>query len=76
MLDVRIPIGALFTVIGLMLMGWGIAFPAVTHVPTPKEAYDINLNFIWGTVILVFGACMSFFAWRGRRARSETKSKD
>lgn len=70
MLDVRIPIGALFTVVGLMLVGWGIAFPVQTHIPTPKEAYDVNLNLVWGAVIFVFGALMSFFAWRDRKPDS------
>lgn len=59
MLDIRIPIAALFTVVGLLLVGYGIAVPASIEVPFNGATYTFNLNRDWGAVILVFGIFMA-----------------
>ena len=62
-LDIRLPIGLIFAVLGLMLTLYG-AFG-------DKAIYDrslgINVNLQWGVVLLVFGAMM---LWLGRRSVS------
>ncbi|MBS1999948.1 MAG: hypothetical protein JST44_00490 [Cyanobacteria bacterium SZAS LIN-5] len=56
MLDVRKPIGWLFTIYGVMLVVWGMVQPQITHI----EGHDIsfNLNLIWGALMLAFGILM------------------
>ena len=59
-LDIRWPIGLMFTLIGLLLTGYG-AVKAADSV-----SLGININLVWGLVLLVFGGSMLFGAWRGR----------
>ena len=64
-LDIRLPIGLMFTLVGVLLVGYGLF--------SPQEIYDahslgINVNLIWGGVLVVFGALMLFSALRGRAA--------
>lgn len=49
-LDLRIPIGALFLGYGLLLGGYGLVRPQIVQ--------DINVNFVWGIVLAVFGGIM------------------
>ena len=62
-LDIRWPIGLMFTLIGLMLTGYGAASRA--NSVTKIDGQDININLIWGIVLLIFGVLMVFFAYRG-----------
>jgi hypothetical protein len=66
MLDIRIPIGLLFTIFGIILIGFGIisqygflgANPEIYKV----HSLGININLGWGGVMLVFGSVMLIFA--------------
>ena len=62
-LDIRVPIGALFTAIGVLIAGYGL----VTHGDTAMYARStgLNVNLWWGAVMLVFGL---LFLYYGRRA--------
>jgi hypothetical protein len=53
-LDIRLPIGGLFTVLGLMLVGYG----AITSNDPSlyQRSQSINVNLWWGLVMLAFGA--------------------
>jgi len=62
-LDIRWPIGLMFSLIGLLLTGYGVIEKAKSM--TKIDGQEININFIWGLVLLVFGALMVFFAYRG-----------
>ena len=62
-LDIRWPIGLMFTLIGVLLTGYGI-FKRAASV-TKLDGQEININLIWGVVLLVFGVLMLLFAWRG-----------
>jgi hypothetical protein len=62
MLDIRIPIGAMFTVLGLLLAGYGLVPNAELYA---RHSLGINVNFWWGLVLLAFGAGM---LWLARRA--------
>ena len=72
-LDIRLPIGMMFTLIGLLLTVTGI----LTN--SDKELYhrslDININLVWGLVLLVFGGLMLLFALRARKAQAEAPAK-
>ena len=51
-LDIRWPIGLMFTFIGVLLIGFGAANSA------DSLRLDMNINLIWGIVLLVFGVLM------------------
>ncbi len=65
-LDIRWPIGLMFTLIGAMLFIFGLVSGSDTELY--KRSLDINVNLRWGGVLLVFGVAMLIMAWRGRRA--------
>jgi hypothetical protein len=73
-LDVRIPIGGLFTLLGLLLAGYGLA----TAGDTARHAtsMSVNLNLWWGLVMFVFGALLLWAAVRGRRNASAHPAAD
>ena len=59
--DLRIPVGLMFTVFGLILVGVGLfGGPALT-----EQSLGINMNLWWGLVQFVFGVLMLRFGWRG-----------
>ena len=54
-LDVRVPIGGLFTILGLLLTGYGLLGPATSGAAFTKGG---QINMWWGLVMLVFGVFM------------------
>ena len=62
-LDIRIPLGALFSLLGILLAGYGLRGGAVLA----RRSLGINIDLWWGVVLLVFGAAMLALAWRARR---------
>ncbi len=63
-LDIRWPIGLMFTLVGIMLTVYGFVTRADTEMY--RRSLDININLVWGVLLLVFGAVMLFFANRGK----------
>ena len=53
-LDIRLPIGFLFSIFGVLL----IAFGALSDKAIYECSLGININLEWGIVMLVFGAIM------------------
>ncbi|MGD0414300.1 MAG: hypothetical protein ABSA80_02995 [Terriglobales bacterium] len=72
-LDVRLPIGVLFSVYGLILMLWGI----LHDLPQHQAGSGFSINLGWGAALLVFGFLMVLLA-RRRRSRevSEREAND
>jgi hypothetical protein len=62
-LDIRWPIGLMFTLIGALLTGYGAM---TASDPMYKRSLDINIDLIWGLVLLVFGLVMLLLAWLGK----------
>ena len=60
-LDIRLPIGGLFTVLGLLLTGYGL----VTDRALYERSLGINVNLEWGLVMLIFGVIMVVLGRRG-----------
>jgi hypothetical protein len=60
-LDIRLPIGLMFSLIGVLLIVTGLVNGA------DVRSLNININLIWGVVLLVFGALMLLGAVRGRK---------
>ena len=54
MLDIRMPIGAMFAVIGVLLAIYGLTTPAELY----KISLGHNLNLWWGLAMAAFGLIM------------------
>ena len=55
-LDVRLPIGGLFTALGLLLTGYGLATAGdPSHY---ARSLSVNINLWWGLVMLIFGLAL------------------
>ena len=59
--DIRIPIGLMFTVIGTLLSGYGLVADRAIF----DRSLGLNVDLIWGGVLLLFGLA---FVIAGRRA--------
>ena len=64
-LDIRWPIGLMFTLIGVLLTGYGTVNRAASL--THAGGSDLNINLRWGAVLLVFGVLMLLGAVRGKK---------
>ena len=65
-LDIRLPIGMMFTVIGALLAGYGLIADKAIFV----RSLGINVDLIWGAALLVFGLA---FVIAGRRSASYSR---
>ena len=63
-LDLRLPIGLMFSIFGVMLVGFGIVSDAAIY----QRSLGINVNLWWGMVLMVFGLVMLGFALKARGA--------
>jgi hypothetical protein len=59
--DIRLPIGLMFSILGALLLGYGV----LSEKDIYRHSLGININLIWGVVMLVFGLIM---LWLGRSA--------
>ena len=66
-LDIRLPIGLMFAILGALLAGFGLF--------SDKSIYDrslgINLNLIWGTILIGFSVILLWLGSRKGRRRDE-----
>lgn len=62
-LDIRWPIGLMFTLIGVLLAVNGLFTSSDTEMY--QRSLGININLIWGIVLLVFGVLMLLGAISG-----------
>ncbi|HET7461042.1 MAG TPA: hypothetical protein VFJ82_07330 [Longimicrobium sp.] len=65
-LDIRLPIGGLFTLLGLILTGYG----ALGEKDIYERSLGHNVNLTWGVVVLLFGA---WFLYLGRKGTSSVE---
>jgi hypothetical protein len=65
-LDLRLPIGLMFTIFGVLLTGFGLVSDPTMYA----RSLGINMNLWWGVVLLGFGLVMLLLARRGRVPRS------
>jgi hypothetical protein len=62
-LDIRWPIGLMFTLIGALLAANGLLTSSNTEMY--QRSLGININLIWGVVLLIFGVLMLLGAISG-----------
>jgi len=60
-LDIRWPIGFMFTFIGVLLLITGLTDG------TPPRSVGINIDLWWGVLLLIFGGGMLLGALNGRK---------
>ncbi len=65
-IDVRFPIGLMFTILGLILTIFGLATMSDSQLYI--KSLNINVNLWWGLIILVFGLIMLIFSRRKKNA--------
>ncbi len=63
-LDVRLPIGLMFTIFGVLLAAVGLV------APDSSTSLGIDVNLWWGLVLLAFGVTMLVFALKARAGGS------
>jgi hypothetical protein len=61
-LDVRLPMGSMFLIIGALLSAVGL----LSQPDDYAVAMGINLNLWWGLVMLAVGATMLLLVWRAK----------
>ena len=78
--DIRIPIGTLFLLLGVILAIYGIA--TKSNVDLYGRSENIVINLWWGLIMLVFGAAMLYYGLRAHRrplhsaAGDETENRE
>lgn len=68
-LDIRVPIGMLFGILGIMLVIYGFISDQAIYA----RSMGTNVNLIWGVVMLAFGLVMLFL---GRKSLRKTEPGD
>jgi multisubunit Na+/H+ antiporter MnhG subunit len=63
-LDLRLPIGLMFTIIGVLMAAFGLVSDPAIY----QRSLGINVNLWWGLVLLAFGLVMLWLVRRGGRA--------
>ncbi len=69
MLDIRVPIGLLFLIVGALLSGYGLTSDPSLYA----RSLGINVNLDWGVVLLAFGAAMLYLGRSRSRKGGMTK---
>ena len=64
-LDIRLPIGLMFAVLGVLLGGYGLLGDRSIYA----QSLGININLIWGAVLLAFGVLMLLGGLRAKAKR-------
>jgi hypothetical protein len=67
LLDVRFPIGGLFTVLGVIIAGYGLVTAGSAQVYA--RSLSVNVNLWWGLVMLAFGLTSIVLAKRASAKR-------
>ena len=65
MVDIRIPIGLMFTIIGILISVFGLA--TMSDSEMYHKSLDINVNIIMGVLMALFGLIMLYFARRKKK---------
>jgi hypothetical protein len=64
-LDLRIPMGLMFTLVGMIMTAFGVA--TRDRADLYAKSLGINANLWWGLVLLVFGLIMLILGRRSQK---------
>jgi len=62
-LDIRLPIGLLFSIFGVLLIAYGALGDSTIY----QRSLGVNINLDWGIAMLAFGAIMLALGRRGTK---------
>jgi hypothetical protein len=65
-LDIRLPLGLMFTIFGALLVVYGIVSDGAIY----QRSLGVNVNLWWGGVLLILGLATLVFAIRSRGSAS------
>ena len=63
-LDIRVPIGLMFAILGAILTLVGLVADSAIYA----RSLGLNVNLWWGLVLLALGALLLGLGWRAQRA--------
>ena len=64
-LDLRIPMGLMFSLVGVILAAFGLATRSTPGLY--EKSLGININLWWGIVLLIFGQIMFYMGRRSQK---------
>jgi hypothetical protein len=67
-IDIKFPIGLMFTILGLLLTIFGVVTSGDTALYS--RSLGININLWSGAGMLIFGVIMLWFAWRSNKTKT------
>ena len=67
-LDVRVPVGLMLVIMGVLLAGYGVASDASIYA----KSLGININLLWGSVLLATGLVMLALSRAAGRRRGRS----
>ncbi|HVV72401.1 MAG TPA: hypothetical protein VHI52_13030 [Verrucomicrobiae bacterium] len=73
-LDIRWPIGLMFSLIGIILVIYGAVTGSNTEVY--QRSLGLNVNLYWGLLLVVFGGTMLTLAWKGSQEKPDQEGED
>ena len=66
-LDIRLPIGYMFSLVGALLVLAGVIGDKAEH----QRSLGININLYWGLFLIAFGVLMLVMAFRAKQAEQD-----
>jgi hypothetical protein len=72
MMDIRLPIGMLFSILGVLLVAFGIFGSHAIY----ERSLGININLDWGIVLLIFGGLMLWFSCKTKSASHSNQKEE
>ncbi|MEI6562633.1 MAG: hypothetical protein WCO68_11245 [Verrucomicrobiota bacterium] len=70
--DLRLPLGLLFSVFGLILVGTGL----LGGPELAQKSLGINMNLWWGLIQLLFGVGMLYFSLKRQKQSPPTRDAE
>lgn len=68
-IDIRLPIGLMFSIFGIILTLYGLF--TLQDINVYDRSLGININLWSGMAMLIFGGIMLFFVFRARKVKSK-----
>jgi hypothetical protein len=65
-LDVRVPVGLMFATMGSLMAGYGLLGDRAIY----ERSLGINVNLIWGLVLIAVALCLLALSRKKARGRS------
>jgi hypothetical protein len=66
MVDIRIPIGLMFSILGVLITIFGLS--TMPDGEMYQKSLGVNVNIIMGVLMLLFGLIMLFFSFWKKKA--------